>query len=136
MVDRAHFPYVGAGMNTCAEDLLRFGAMMVNGGCVDGVQVVPADWIQDTLHGNDAVRAQFASGSNANMRGWHYRNQVWVRGGERPVMFAMGIHGQLVYMDPARQFVAMKFSSQPKPVDSPMWLDTFSAIDAISDYLS
>jgi CubicO group peptidase (beta-lactamase class C family) len=136
VIDRAHFPYVGAGMNTCAEDLLRFGAMMVNGGCVDGVQVVPADWIQDTLHGNDAVRAQFASGSNANMRGWHYRNQVWVRGGERPVMFAMGIHGQLIYMDPARQFVAMKFSSQPKPVDSPMWLDTFSAIDAISDYLS
>ncbi len=136
VVDRAHFPYVGAGMNTCAEDLLRFGAMMVSGGCVDGVQVVPEDWIADTLHGNDLVRAQFAAGSNANMRGWHYRNQVWVRGGERPVMFAMGIHGQLIYMDQARQFVAMKFSSQPKPVDSPLWLDTFNAIDAISDYLS
>ncbi len=136
VVDRAHFPYVGAGMNTCAEDLLRVGAMMVSGGCVDGVQVVPEDWIADTLHGNDLVRAQFAAGSNANMRGWHYRNQVWVRGGERPVMFAMGIHGQLIYMDQARQFVAMKFSSQPKPVDSPLWLDTFNAIDAISDYLS
>ena len=42
VVDRAHFPYVGAGMNTCIEDLLRFGAMLVNGGRVDGVQVVLA----------------------------------------------------------------------------------------------
>lgn len=136
VVDASHFPYVGAGMNTCAEDLLRFGAMMIGDGRVDGVQVVPGDWIEDTLHGTDEARAQFAASSYANMGDWHYRNQVWVRGGERPVMFAMGIHGQLIYMDRARQFVAMKFSSQPRPVDSPMWRETFDAIDAVSDYLA
>ena len=135
VIDADHFPYVGAGMNTCAEDLLRFGAMMVNDGQVDGVQVVPADWLEDTLRGNDAVRVQFAAGSYSNMVGWHYRNQVWVRGGERPVMFAMGIHGQLIYMDKARQLVVMKFSSQPQPVNPPLWRETFDAIDAIGDWL-
>ena len=136
VIDADHFPYVGAGMNTCAEDLLRFGAMMVNDGRVDGVQVVPSDWIDDTLCGNDSVRAQFASGSYSNMVGWHYRNQVWVRGGERPVMFAMGIHGQLIYMDKARQLVVMKLSSQPQPVNPPLWRETFDAIDAIGDWLA
>lgn len=97
--------------------------------------MVLADWLEDTLRGNDTVCAQFAAGRYGNMVGWHYGNQVWVRGGERPVMFAMSIHGQLIYMDKARQLVVMKFSSQPQPVNLPLWRETFDAIDAIGDWL-
>jgi CubicO group peptidase (beta-lactamase class C family) len=134
VVDRTGFPYVGAGMNACARDLARFGQMMVQQGSFNGEQIVPTAWISDTRYADDHARAIFAASEYGEfMPGGHYRNKVWVRDSERGVLIAIGIHGQIIYMDMSNGVVIVKLSSQPESADIPIFSDTFAAMAAISD---
>lgn len=136
VVDSSGFPYVGAGMNACARDLANFGRMMISDGALDGRQVVPADWIADTVKGDSASKECFARGAYGDdAPGWHYRNQVWVTGTDPAVMLAIGIHGQYVYMDKGRDLVIVMLSSQPQPFDEALDMDTIAAMNAIGSWL-
>lgn len=132
-VDRAHFPFAGAGMSATARDLLNFGLMMIGDGRLGGRQIVPAAWIADTVVGDSTSRECFAKGEYGQvMPGWHYRNQVWVASSEPAVMLAIGIHGQLVYMDTARKLVIVMLSSQPEPLDVGLSLQVLTAVMAVA----
>lgn len=136
VVDRSHFPFVGAGMSATARDLLNFGLMMINDGRLGGRQIVPAAWIADTVAGDSTSRECFAKGEYGQvMPGWHYRNQVWIASSDPAVMLAIGIHGQLVYMDKARDLVIVMLSSQPEPLDLGLSLQVLTAIMAIASGL-
>jgi hypothetical protein len=137
VVDRSHFPFVGAGMSATARDLLNFGLMMINDGSLGGRQIVPAAWIADTVAGDSTSRDCFAKGEYGQvMPGWHYRNQVWIASSEPAVMLAIGIHGQLVYMDKARDLVIVMLSSQPEPLDLGLSLQVLVALMAIASGLA
>jgi CubicO group peptidase (beta-lactamase class C family) len=133
VVDRTGYPYVGAGMNACARDLARFGQMIVQRGSFNGQQIVPASWVDDTRDGNDGAKRLFAASDYGEfMPGGHYRNKFWVKDSERGVLVAIGIHGQIIYMDMSTEVVIVKLSSQPESADIPIFSDSFSAMDAIS----
>jgi hypothetical protein len=51
-------------------------------------------------------------------------------------MLALGIHGQIIYMDKSSDVVIVKLSTQPESVDMDMFLDAFAAMDAITADLS
>jgi len=132
VVDAAGLPYAGAGMNTTARDLARFGLMMINDGVVEGAQVVPSEWIADTIDGAADSKSLFARGSYGEvMPGWHYRNQVWVASSAPPVMLAIGIHGQILYMDKAGGLVIVMLSSQPEALDLAVYMDMLSALGTL-----
>ncbi len=136
VVDQSHFPFVGAGMSATARDLLNFGLMMINNGNLGGRQIVPADWIADTVAGDSTSRDCFAQGEYGQvMPGWHYRNQVWIASSEPAVMLSIGIHGQLVYMDKARDLVIVMLSAQPEPLDLGLSLYVLAALLAIASGL-
>ncbi len=106
--------------------------MMINDGAFDRRQVVPADWIADTVKGDGTSKECFAKGVYGDdAPGWHYRNQVWVTGSDPAVMLAIGIHGQYVYMDKGRDLVIVMLSSQPQPFDEALDLNTMAAMNAI-----
>ena len=132
VVDETRFPYVGAGMSACARDLLTFGQLMIDDGACANEQIIPEAWVRDTREGNAAVKAQAAASDYAEMlAGWHYRNQVWST--DTPgVMLAMGIHGQMIYMDTDAQVVVIKFSSHPDPSDVMRISDAFIGARAIA----
>ena len=133
VVDRAHFPFAGAGMSATARDLINFGLMMIGDGRLGGQQIVPAAWIADTYTGDGTSRQCFEMGEYGQLLpGWHYRNQVWVASSEPAVMLAIGIHGQLVYMDKARDLVFVILSSQPEPLDLGLSLQVQAAVLAIA----
>ena len=137
VVDAAGFPYVGAGMNTTARDLARFGLMMISGGVVEGAQVVPSEWIADTVSGATDSKALFARGSYGEvMPGWHYRNQVWVASSDPAVMLAIGIHGQILYMDKAGGLVIVMLSSQPEALDLAVYMDMLTALGTLGQVLA
>ena len=99
VVDRAGFPYMGAGMSACARDLARFGELLRNDGFYNGQQIVPADWVQQTRAGSDHLRHLFAHSDYARMiRGGHYHNQTW---GNAPagIVMCVGIHGQTIHVN-------------------------------------
>ena len=50
-------------------------------------------------------------------------------------MLAIGIHGQLVYMDKARDLVIVMLSSQPEPLDMDLSLHVLAALVAVASGL-
>ena len=49
-------------------------------------------------------------GEDEWMPGGMYRSQFWVPFPDRDVLMCLGIHGQMVYVDRGRRFVAVKLS--------------------------
>ena len=52
------------------------------------------------------------------------------------MLLCLGIHGQLIWIEPARRLVVVKLSSWPLPQDVAKLLDTIAAIDMIGFQLT
>jgi hypothetical protein len=126
------------GINACLRDLARFGSLLLNGGTsLTGEQVVPQEWIDDTLTGDVDSRAAFAASKDDNrMPGGMYRNQFWFPYDGNNVVMCLGIHGQMIYVNRAADLVAAKLSSWPLPQDASKLFPTMAAFDAIAAALS
>ena len=48
------------------------------------------------------------------------------------ILACVGIHGQGIYMNMANKTLAVKFSSHPDPDDGPLFIETFTALDALT----
>jgi len=128
VVDSSGFPYFGAGMNACARDLARFGQMLVQNGNYNSQQIVPAQWIRDTLEGNAELRRLYAASDYADMTpGGHYRNQMWADAANAQLM-CIGIHGQTIIADQSSGVVVVKLSTHPESAEMPLFADTFAAM--------
>ena len=135
VVDGKGFPYFGAGMNTCARDLLRFGEMLRLDGYFNGQQIVPADWVRRTLAGNAELRELFAASDYAGLfANGHYHNQVWADASAETLM-CIGIYGQTIYIDKAARLVVVKLSSHPQPANLSIFGATWSGLNALSQRL-
>ena len=136
-VDSVGFAFAGGGLSATARDVMRFGSVLLNNGQYKGEQIIPEDWIKDTRFANALTKDNFAKGEYGEiLPGWHYRNQTWVKDSEEGVMLALGVHGQLIYVNQNTQLVIVKQSSQPEATNLNMFLDTFAALDAISTALA
>jgi CubicO group peptidase (beta-lactamase class C family) len=132
-VDSAGAVMHDGGLAASVRDMARFGQMLANGGRVGGQQVLPPWWIDDSLIGGPDSRTVFVSDeANSWLPGGMYRNQFWIPYDDRDALMCLGIHGQLVYVEPARQLVVVKLSSWPTPQDLGYLVDTLAAIDAIA----
>ena len=135
-VDPAGAVFHDGGLAATLRDLGRFGQMLLDGGAVGGQQVLPASWIADSITGGSDTRAVFATSDNGWLPGGGYRNQFWLPRPDREVLLCLGIHGQLIWVEPARRLVVVKLSSWPLPQDLPNMIDTLAAIDMIGFQLS
>jgi CubicO group peptidase (beta-lactamase class C family) len=129
-VDAKGAPRAAGGICVRPRDLARFGQVMCNGGLFNGNQVIPADWIQDTMTQGNYAAWQQGSFSNMLPEG-RYRNQWYQTGNPNGAICAIGIHGQWIYADPTNEVVIVKQSSQPDPVDETldmMLLDLYNSI--------
>ena len=125
------------GLFTSSRDLLRFGIMMLDNGRVNETQVIPSDWIADTVQANDDVIAAYEKSAYAEVfEGFHYRNQVWVKDSEKGAFYGIGVYGQLLYVNQDANVVMVKLSSQPEVQNTPMYLDSMVAMEEIAATLS
>ena len=120
-VDRLGAARAAGGMCMTARDLARIGQLVAEGGSVDGVQVVPAAWIDDIATSAD-LDGWNAGGFAPMFPGatMHYRSKWYIRHGGGPLLFGVGVHGQNLFVDRARELVIVKFSSQARPLDPDM----------------
>jgi CubicO group peptidase (beta-lactamase class C family) len=114
-VDDGGFAFANGGVSCTARDLARVGRLVLNGGCVDGRQVVPRDWIDQILAGGVQAAAAGTVFQSIHPCG-SYRNQWWSTGDDRGTVYATGIHGQYLWLDPVSDVVVVKFSSLPRAV--------------------
>ena len=113
-VDRAYMPVVTGGMNTTLRDAARFGMMIRDRGSFKGEQIIPQDWVDATLEIDDALRANMAANAKYSDDPWlAYHNMWWVLDDQLGEYCAVGIHGQVIYINRSADTVMAWFSSQP-----------------------
>ena len=136
-VDRHGNPMTDGGMCLTLRDLGRFGLMYLRHGEWNARQIVPAAWVDDTLHADDACREAFRRSESARRypRG-HYRNQWWVPDGASGILLAAGIYGQYVYLDIGADVAIIKLSTLPFALDLDVSANHVRAFGAIAAALS
>lgn len=136
-VDTLGAPRCAGGMCVTAMDLARVGQLLVQGGRRGAREIVPKAWIDDIEQDGDT--AAWDAGSFVAYypnRRMHYRTKWYVEHGASPLTFGMGIHGQNLFVDRARELVIAKFSSQALPIDAEAIAATSRAVDAIRRWVA
>lgn len=113
-IDRGGAAVANAGISCTARDLARVGRLMLDGGLARGTRVVSEQWVDATMRGGDPSKWQ--SVKRALHPNGSYRNQWWATGNERSNVYAVGIYGQYIWLDPRADTVIVKFSSEPAAV--------------------
>lgn len=115
-VDSKGAPRSAGGICVRPRDLARFGRLMCNGGRFNGTQIIPRAWVEDCLSAGSREAWQLGN-MNYLLPEGRYRNQWYQTGSASGAFFALGIHGQWIYVDPQTEVVIIKMSSRPDPVN-------------------
>jgi len=135
-VDRLGAPRCAGGMCATVRDLARVGQLILEGGARGSRQIVPESWIDDITRRGDPQA--WAAGDLVDYFPGlpiSYRSQWYVVAGQAPVLFGLGVHGQNVFIDRARETVIAKVSSQALPLDGERITLTMRAAAAIMEFL-
>jgi len=129
-VDGVGASRAAGGINMSLRDLARLGQLMLESGMANGQQVLPDWWVHDTTRGGD--RQAWATGNFAHLLpDGCYRNKWYQFGDELDSFCAIGIHGQFLYVAPARGIVIAHFASHPEPFNASVectLLDAFQTL--------
>ncbi|MGA0601086.1 serine hydrolase domain-containing protein [Caulobacter sp. KR2-114] len=101
-----------------ARDMARLGLLVLEDGVRDGRQILPAAWLEDMRQGGD--REAWRTGQWAPAfegRVTRYRSGWYVNDGPPGMIFAMGVHGQNLFVDRDAGLVVAKLSSQAQFFD-------------------
>lgn len=133
-IDSAGAGMFDGGVSAAMRDLARFGHLFTDQGrALDGAQVLPEWLVEDTFAGGPDSREAFANSPEPTlMPGGMYRNGFWFPGESGDVMLALGIHGQMIYMNRATGVVGVKVSSWPTPQDAEKLFWTVRAFEGAS----
>ena len=96
----------GSGLSATLGDYARLGQFMLEGGRIDGQQVIAEAWMQGAVRGQDS--------EGAPERGYGY--QWWTD--PDGSYSAVGIFGQMVHIDPARELVIAQVAAWPRATSS------------------
>lgn len=130
-VDHAGFALADGGFNATLRDYARFALLHLRGGKLNGRQIVPAAWIEETRRGDhDKYQGVYRE---VLPRG-AYHNQFWIEDPDRRAYMARGIFGQYLYIDPEADFAAVKLSTWPEFVSAERSIEALAAIRAIRDF--
>jgi CubicO group peptidase (beta-lactamase class C family) len=92
--------FSGAGFNATVRDLSRIGLMMLNEGKGNGRQIIPAQWVRDSVQ----------PGTPGPGPGYGYQ---WWLVDNSSAYYALGLQGQYIYVDPDTRTVIVKVSYFP-----------------------
>ncbi len=96
--------FVLGGLNLRTRDYARFGLLMAQNGRLNGVKIVPADWIAQST--NNSAPGPYAGDRGTDNGQLGYGYQWWLpanaTAGE---FFAIGVYGQYIYVNQAENVV-------------------------------
>jgi CubicO group peptidase (beta-lactamase class C family) len=112
-VDRAFMPVATGGMNSTTRDAARFGMLIRDRGAFNGQQVIPAKWIDASLDTTKQQQSNMLANQKYSNDPWAaYHNMWWILDESKGEYCAVGIHGQVIYINRAADTVMVWFSSQ------------------------
>ncbi|TVP93566.1 MAG: class C beta-lactamase-related serine hydrolase [Pseudomonadaceae bacterium] len=133
LLDSQGTEWTGAGLNVTLRDLARVGELMRNQGNWHGTQVIASEVVQTITSGAD--REAFGASGRDFMPGFSYRNQWWISHDDDGSYYALGVHGQMIHVNPATGMVVVRLSSHPVASSAATMPYTLPAMAALADYL-
>lgn len=114
MVDQEGQPVVFGGVNIRLRDMLRVGMVLARGGLNhNGERIVSQEWIKTSVTPDDP-RLMPGYNNPQSQSPLGYKYQWWLpMESDQGDFVAIGIHGQFIYVNPARNIVIAKTSTFP-----------------------
>jgi len=101
------------GMNTTLRDAARFGLMIRDRGQYRGQSIIPSSWIDKSLQVDSDLEKSIAANPKYGQEPWQaYHNMWWVLDAKAGEYCAVGVHGQVIYINRTTDTVMVWFSSQ------------------------
>jgi len=134
-VDQNGLARAAGGISVTLRDFTRLGQLFLNKKGMDddinGKGILSGDWLKDTFSAGD--RDAWTRGNYAQrMPNGKYRNKWYQSGDEDGSISGRGIHGQQIYINPARATVITRFSSSPDPLNDEITDACFNAFSQIA----
>ena len=98
-----------AFLSAALRDYLRFGRLYLNGGRRDGQQIIPANWVIESVYRNEQ-RLQPGENSDSHWT-FGYGYKWWIPEKPEGDFVAIGIWGQYIYVHPEHRVVIAKTSA-------------------------
>lgn len=133
LLDAKGTEWAGAGLNVTLRDLGRIGELMRNQGKWQGRQIIAAEAVNSITSGAD--REAFKASGRDYMPGFSYRNKWWISHDADSSFYALGVHGQMIHVNPATETVVVRLSSHPVASSAATMPLTLPAMAALADYL-
>ncbi|PKM30277.1 MAG: 6-aminohexanoate hydrolase [Gammaproteobacteria bacterium HGW-Gammaproteobacteria-11] len=133
LLDSKGTEWAGAGLNATLRDLARFGEMMRLKGQFNGQQIVSSAAVEHILQGGD--REAFRAAGRDFQPGYSYRNQWWISHNADGAYEALGVHGQMIHVNPTVGLVVVRLSSHPLASSAHTFPTTLPAMRALADLL-
>jgi hypothetical protein len=122
--EKSSFEKMESGINARAVDFAKLGRLYMNGGEWDGRQVVPADWVALSTQDNSLLSKDDPIS---------YGYMWWGVRCNPQDFFALGDHGQFVYVSPARQLIIVRNGEEyGLPGEFVPWAETFCRLGKAS----
>ncbi|CAM4329181.1 serine hydrolase domain-containing protein [Lacicoccus alkaliphilus] len=100
----------GSGISAVLRDYARFGQFFMDGGEAGGQQVLPEGWTETA---GQPVTLENGEMVDYGLMWW----PAWTEKSKKNKAFqAIGIHGQVIHIDPAEKVVIAISSARPKPM--------------------
>jgi len=115
MVDSVGKELAFGCLNAVLRDYARFGLLYLHGGQRDGEQIVPAEWVRDSVTPDGDHLLPRDDVTNPNGLGYGY--QWWVPARSDGDYTAVGVYDQFVYVNPRHRVVIAKTSANPHYLD-------------------
>jgi len=135
--DRAGDATWCGGFTATTRDMTRIGQMILDNGKFENEQLISPQAFE-FMRQRDTRQQFIASGSDKlwpAKKDWSYANQFWWTNNEHGAFTAIGISGQLLYIDPKTNMVLAKNSSHTDARGDWLKYDSFVAIHALSKHL-
>ena len=95
------------GLNAALRDYAKLGYLYLNGGRLDGRQVVPEQWVKDSVT-PDAPHLLPGADNPLSTTPWGYGYQWWIPTDPDGEFMAVGIYNQFIYVYPRKSLVIVK----------------------------
>ena len=118
----------GSGFSATLRDYGRFGLFFLNGGFAAGEAILPADWTRE------ATTPKFQREGKTMTYGylwWMNKSPASRRDG---AFMGIGIHGQILYVNPVAKVVIVQWGAQPQPLAG-IVIDRWLFCEAVTETL-
>ena len=99
------------GLSISLRDYARFARLYLHEGNWNGEQLLPRDWIRDSLDISADYSKPGANNDGYNAIGYGY--QWWVPEGDQGEFMAIGVYGQFLYVNPEQNVIIVKVNADP-----------------------